>query len=260
METSTHNPQNRESPSRSKSLTLPNVSGHLTHVARQYRMLWYPFHGERAVLCELYTSYLIVLFGNNPIANMSLEARPKLKEEQKRNLEEKPILDILVQNIENGTYLSWNGGLSSVEEYLHSSDLEHRDIENPYVRLILDRLNFFAPTDIRGIAGALTDAKTAMENAGVIIAKPRMTDLPEMQDRQRDVEQSELDSIEKEAAGLREILSNRNVSDDEVRVMVEERLRDFKPLANEVTVRGLTEYEYKRLFCVLAKNIFKANK
>ena len=97
----------------------------------------------------------------------------------------------LIENVRRGTFIAWNGGEATAEEYVASRGA----LPSGYVRLVLDRLAFFEPSNLPGIAGKLADARRLLVGAGVIEVE---THLEPQHGRQRCCEASEIEAISQE--------------------------------------------------------------
>lgn len=96
----------------------------------------------------------------------------------------------LIKNVRSATFLSWNGGIAAVDEYV-----DGRVLPTGYCRLVIDRLAFFEPSDMPGIAGRMANARRLLDGAGVIEVR---THLAPMSGRWRDVEAAEMDAMSRE--------------------------------------------------------------
>ena len=96
----------------------------------------------------------------------------------------------LIENVRAGTFLAWNGGVGSADEYVGN-----RDLPAGYCRLVVDRLAFFEPSDLPGIAGRMANARRLLDGAGVIEVQ---THLAPIHGRVRDVEAAELEAMSSE--------------------------------------------------------------
>lgn len=119
----------------------------------------------------------------------------------------------LIENVRAGTFLAWNGGAASADEYVCTNTLPAG-----YCRLVIDRLAFFDPSKLTGIAGRMANARRLLDGAGVIEAQ---THLAPLHGRCRDVEASEMDAMSQEW--------------------------------DETVIRGLTDEEFRRLWQEMAK-------
>lgn len=97
----------------------------------------------------------------------------------------------LIENVRAGTFLAWNGGIATADEYVASRD----PLPAGYCRLVIDRLAFFEPSDLPGIAGRMENARRLLDGAGVIEVQ---THFAQIHGRCRDVEASELDAMSQE--------------------------------------------------------------